>query len=199
VLTIPASVLRGQYVENGVTRYAYCPLPEIPIQQCNPNAGPSAENPDFKGLSDNDFVPRPVGGSTLLEGNVEYRFSLLRRYNLSGAVFVDGAIVGSSFTEVADGVAAVTPGFGFRYRSPVGPIRLDVGINPSLSEELRVITESDSGATRGLVQLTGVANPADPKNPLVRDTRTFAAYKRGKGVGSALGRLTLHLSIGEAF
>ena len=31
------------------------------------------------------------------------------------------------------GTGAVTPGFGIRYESPVGPIRVDIGINPNRS------------------------------------------------------------------
>jgi hypothetical protein len=34
---------------------------------------------------------------------------------------------------------------------------------------------------------------------LIPARRPFAAYKRGGAVGDALGRLVLHLSIGEAF
>lgn len=89
------------------------------------------------------------------------------------------------------------PGFGFRYLSPVGPIRVDLGINPSVADSLRVITESDNGARRGLVQLQGTESPTG--EVLTPGQRQFAAYKRGGAVGNALGRLVLHLSIGEAF
>jgi outer membrane protein assembly factor BamA len=192
VLTIPANTLRGRRVtitgRDTVVTYAHC-APVIPIESCDPRA---------TGLTDNDFQPRPVGGNTLVEANIEYRFPLLRRYGLSGAAFLDGALVGGAFTELAGGVAAVTPGFGVRYASPVGPIRLDLGINPSVQERLNVITESDQGATRGLVQLQGTVGPNGQQ--LVPPTREFAAYRRaGGGVGGVLGRLVLHLSIGEAF
>jgi outer membrane protein assembly complex protein YaeT len=190
-LTIPSSVLRGREVtvtgRDTVVTYSRCDL-STPIEACNPRA---------EGLDDDDFLPRPVGGSNLAEATVEYRFPLLRRFGISGAAFVDGAVVGASFTEIADGVAAVTPGFGVRYQSPVGPIRLDVGINPSVKEDLTVITESDGGATRGLVRLQGTERPDG--SPLTPATRDFAAYQRSGGVGGVLGRLVLHLSIGEAF
>jgi hypothetical protein len=153
----------------------------------------------FPGLTDTDFVPRPLGGDRLLEANVEYRFPLVTRFNLSGAVFLDGAVVSSSFTRINETVAAVTPGFGIRYRSPVGPIRVDVGLNPSLSEDLRVITEAteDDSGGRGLVELQGTENSDGTE--LTPSKRTFAAFKRGGAVGNALGRFVLHLSIGEAF
>ena len=209
VLTIPDNVLRGRQtvvrVVNGqpdtITVYGYC-APANPIKSCNPNAGPTSVTAGdtvltFAGLQAGDFVPRPVGGDRVLEASVEYRFPLLRRFNLVGAVFADGAIVSGESAAGRETVQAVTPGFGFRYLSPVGPIRVDLGINPSLAEELRVITESDSGESRGLVELEGAVNPDGSE--LVPARRRFEAYRRAGRVGGALGRLVLHLSIGEAF
>src|SRR5438270_913811 len=94
-----------------------------PITQCNPNLG----------LSNGKFLPRPTGGTSVIEGSVELRVPLMR--HLDGAVFVDGAIVGNgvlqgfqdlkSITDFAHGTSAITPGAGIRYNSPVGPIRVD--------------------------------------------------------------------------
>ena len=39
------------------------------------------------------FIPRPTGGTSVIEGSVELRIPLMHR--LDGAVFVDGAIVGN--------------------------------------------------------------------------------------------------------
>jgi hypothetical protein len=133
----------------------------------------------------------------VLEASVEYRFPLLARFNLFGAVFLDGAVVTGESVAGRETIVAATPGFGIRYRSPVGPIRIDLGINPSTSDSLRVITESDAGAQRGLLELQGTVNTNN--TPGIPAKRSFAAYKRGAGVGDALGRLVLHLSIGEAF
>jgi outer membrane protein assembly complex protein YaeT len=203
VLTIPSDSLRGRAVlGNGTVVYGYC-APVNPIETCNPNAGPNAivvapgDTVKFGGLEASDFIPRPVGGDGVLEGSLEYRFPLLERFNLFGAVFVDAAVVTGESVAGRETMAAATPGFGVRYRSPVGPIRVDVGINPSLEDELRVITESDAGADRGLLELQGVV--ATNTTPAVPARRKFAAYQRSGGVGDALGRLVLHLSIGEAF
>ena len=200
VLTIPSNKLRGR-VEGprGAVFYGFCDPATVPIEGCDPAAA-AFVNPftgDTVRLSSADFVPRPVGGDRVLEASVEYRFPLLRRFNLFGAVFADGAVVSGESVAGRETVQAVTPGFGFRYLSPVGPIRVDLGINPSLTEELRVITESDSGGARGLVELQGTENPDGSE--LVAARRKFEAYRRAGRVGGALGRLVLHLSIGEAF
>lgn len=176
VLTISDETLRGRFVNDttGAIGYSRCD-PSIPIEQCDPNAD---------GLFDRYFLPRPVGGNSLIEGSVELRAPLF--WKLTGALFVDGAIVGQgSFADFASGMGAVTPGAGVRYRSPVGPIRIDLGYNPRLREDLTVFTEDRSTGTRRLVRL----NTARDQHP---------REKLG-GFKGLLSRLTLHLSIGEAY
>ncbi len=68
--------------------------------------------------------PEPVGGRALFEASVEVRFPI--RGNLSGAMFVDAGNVWSDPDEMAIGDLKYTPGAGIRYRTPVGPVRLDV-------------------------------------------------------------------------
>ena len=145
-------------------------------------------DPNASGLEDRDFTPRPTGGNALLEGSVEYRFPVWRN-DFIGAVFLDGALVGSgALRTVTKGMGAVTPGVGFRYRSPVGPIRVDVGYAPFLNERLPVITEGPSATGRAvLVQLKDLAEP---------DGFARRVYSTPR---SLLNRLTLHFSIGEAF
>jgi hypothetical protein len=90
-------------------------------------------------------------------------------------------------SEIFQGTGAITPGFGLRYQSPVGPIRVDLGIRPTLKERLPVITETvtPDGVTR-LVRLenTKVYDPLEGS---------------GSGLSKILRRLSLHLSIGQAF
>jgi outer membrane protein insertion porin family len=85
-----------------------------------------------------------VGGRLLLVGNAEARVPIpfLSRYRFSGAFFLDGGNVWRSlgsvdledfrFTaprpEVTDKDFRYSVGFGIRYNTPVGPIRLDFGI-----------------------------------------------------------------------
>jgi outer membrane protein assembly factor BamA len=137
------------------------------------------------GVNVNDFTPLPTGGTSLIEGSIEYRFPFLMK-NLQGAVFVDAGYVGAGSSVIANGRGAVTPGFGVRYLSPVGPIRVDLGIRPSLTESLNVITEvTDPNGAHRLVQL---GTPID-YNPVAG----------GSGISQVLNRLALHLSIGQAF
>jgi len=85
-----------------------------------------------------------------------------------------------SISSIIKGTGAVTPGFGIRYASPVGPIRIDIGINPGRTEELGVVTSViDPGFGPRIVPL------AIPRQ-----------YTQGR---TLLDRLRLHFSIGEAY
>ena len=72
----------------------------------------------------------PVGGKALLLFNFELRFPLFPTVpNLTGAVFYDK---GGVFKERADFDLAELEdafGVGFRYRTPLGPLRIDLGWN----------------------------------------------------------------------
>jgi outer membrane protein insertion porin family len=171
ILTVDPAALRNGGDENGCE-------PGTPISECDPNA---------PGIDPLAFRARPLGGTSLLEASVEYRFPLWGP--LQGAVFVDGAVVGQSLDAlISEGTAAVTPGFGARLPTPVGPIRVDLGVRPRIRERLPVVTESeDEFGERTLVTLDQLRD-YDPLEG------------RGGGfLGQVLGRLTLHLSIGEAF
>ena len=167
VLTIPAAKLLANDAANPQCTAAT-------IVKCNPKG-------DFK---DRDFEPRPLGGNRLIEGSVEFRFPLFGP--LIGATFVDGAYLAQNTSPgLPKSKTAVTPGVGVRYLSPVGPVRIDVGLNPSASEKLPVVTEDVANGGRGLVTL---------------DTpRLYSPTLQSGGLNSLLARLTLHLSIGEAF
>ena len=136
-------------------------------------------------LADRDFTPRPLGGRALIEGSVEYRFPVWG--NLYGATFVDGALLGQGSLESATkGAGAITPGIGIRYRSAVGPIRVDLGLNPTLPEDLPVITQV-AGADGQLRILQ------------LNDKWRYNPTRGAAGITGVLRRLTLHLSIGEAY
>jgi outer membrane protein insertion porin family/translocation and assembly module TamA len=175
-LTIPASKL---------ATLVGCDTSFATISQCNPNALCALEScktkthPNGNILPDRDYVPRPLGGTSVLEGNVEYRFRIWRA--LGGAAFVDAAFVGSAgLLELAQGDGAVTPGLGIRYKSPVGPIRVDVGYNPGIAEDLPVYT--------------AVTNARGQKQIVALDT-----FRRYDPVQSFFDHLTFHFSIGQAF
>ena len=145
-------------------------------------------DPNTAGVKASDFQPRPVGGTSLAEASVELRFPVLTSFGLSGAVFIDGAVVGTSrFSDLLGATATITPGFGVRFTTPVGPVRLDLGIRPRVVERLPVITQ---------------VGTADSSFRLV-SLRTPRRYDQAEATGGALkqllSRLTLHFAIGPAF
>jgi outer membrane protein insertion porin family/translocation and assembly module TamA len=164
VLTIPIGVLQRNDSLNVPCTSG------TDVTLCNPNGG----------LKTRHFEPRPLGGNFVVEGSVEARFPVWRE--LFGAVFVDAGMVSQKTNPgLPKRRAAVTPGFGFRYRSPVGPIRADIGFNPGTTESLPVVTESTVNGQKTLVTL--------------QQRRIYAPAKGGP----FLNRVVLHLSIGEAF
>lgn len=171
VLTIAPSVL----LSADSTGAPVCSTAAIADASCDPNAVPSSE-----------FAARPLGGNTLLEAGVELRVPLLR--GITGAVFVDaGSLRGQRLNFPPGSRSAVTPGFGFRYRSPIGPVRIDLGIRNLAVEDLPVVTQlpGPDGEPR-LVQLATMKR----YDPLEGRTARFL---------SVFSRLQLHLAIGEAY
>ncbi len=168
VLTIPAAALLD------TTNAGGCTIDDITAGTCDPN-----------GVSSASFTPQPLGGDAVLEGSIEYRLPLTDR--LLGALFVDAGAVGTDgLNPFAGGNAALTPGIGIRYRSKVGPVRVDLGWHPSGVDQLPVITQvQQPDGTFRLVRL--------------ETTKRFDPLEGSGGLGRTLKHLTLHLSIGEAF
>ena len=77
-------------------------------------------------------VTVPVGGRQLFIFNSEMRFPLRIMKPLGGVVFYDGGNVYSAinFRNFVDNYSN-TVGFGLRYATPIGPIRIDFGRNLS--------------------------------------------------------------------
>jgi outer membrane translocation and assembly module TamA len=75
-------------------------------------------------------VTVPVGGRQLFILNSELRFPLGLMKPLGGVVFYDGGNVYSAinFNNFVDNYTN-TVGFGLRYSTPIGPIRIDIGRN----------------------------------------------------------------------
>ena len=139
-----------------------------------------------------DLTPRPTGGNSLLEASVEYRMPFGRK--MEWAVFLDGARIGGSILRdsatntsvVLPGKAAVTPGVGFRYKSPVGPVRVDMGFNPKRTERLRVVTTALNAQGRETLVM-------------LADEREMVSGGTATGFFGLFNRVVLHLSIGQAY
>lgn len=164
VLTISREKLRG--ITDTATQCA-----NADIRTCDPNASY---------IKDRDFQALPLGGNLVAEASVEFRFPLFGDF--LGSVFLDGGYLAQTTDKsLPKSQAAVTPGIGVRYLSPVGPIRVDVGLNPITTEKLTVVTEDTVNGQNQLITL--------PKSM----QRTYSP------VSGFLSRLALHLSIGEAY
>jgi outer membrane protein insertion porin family/translocation and assembly module TamA len=150
---------------------------------------------DSANIADDRFTPRPTGGTALVEASVEVRFPIWK--NLGGAAFIDGALVSEgTLTDVRRRAGAITPGVGVRYYSPVGPIRIDLGFNPNVTEQLPILTQVGDGRSGEIVRVQ--AQEAD--GSLRPDAKRFySPAKREGGIKGFLNQLTLHLSIGHAY
>jgi outer membrane protein insertion porin family len=88
----------------------------------------------------------PVGGLALLVFNQELRFPMALPFvgpNLGGAIFYDAGNVFTNFSSITLDPSPSSPsnlnffshtiGFGFRYQTPIGPVRFDIGylLNPA--------------------------------------------------------------------
>lgn len=70
---------------------------------------------------------RPIGGLTLWEMSFELRFPLGFLAPLGAVLFVDASDVRPGRAEYGYDKPHLAPGFGLRYPTPIGPVRLDVG------------------------------------------------------------------------
>jgi outer membrane protein insertion porin family len=77
---------------------------------------------DVGTLDPNGF---PTGGNALVILNVELRTPIWRE--LGSVVFVDAGNVFRRASELDFGALRVSSGFGVRYKSPIGPVRVDFG------------------------------------------------------------------------
>jgi outer membrane protein assembly factor BamA len=131
---------------------------------------------------------RPTGGDRVIEANLEARYWLTSSFQL--AAFIDygrvsGDIRGLAGAGVGDAArqALLAPGVGFRLITDLGPIRVDVGYDPSGPRMLPLLVDDDAGGIRhaGFVRF----DPFEWDDPGL-----FRAFTR---------RLQVHMAIGQAF
>jgi outer membrane protein insertion porin family len=68
-----------------------------------------------------------LGGDTEAYFNAEYQFPLIKDAGLKGVLFVDAGDAYDGLNK-AFSRFQVSYGFGFRWNSPMGPLRLEYGI-----------------------------------------------------------------------
>src|ERR1700757_4413602 len=83
-------------------------------------------------LGPHDNHGHPVGGEFYTVWNVEYTFPIFGE--LQGAVFTDAGNLLPSSEDIGLNDMRYAIGAGLRYKLPVGPIRLDYGVNPDPHE-----------------------------------------------------------------
>lgn len=113
----------------------------------------------LRGFAINQAGPRdpitgfPVGGTALFVNNLELRFPMIGQ-NIGGVAFYDAGNVFTSFGAMWRGLVrfhapsptdlnfdSQTLGFGIRYRTPVGPIRLDFGYDLNAPRVQQIVTQ----------------------------------------------------------
>lgn len=99
----------------------------------------------YQDLGPKDQQGDPIGGYSLFEASAELRFPLYRQ--LKGVLFLDGGNVFPDPYQFDLGALRYGGGFGFRYLTPVGPIRIDLAykLNPETGKERRFRVHLDLG------------------------------------------------------
>ncbi len=173
-------------------------LSEIPLAE-RFFAGGAASNRAFP---DNQAGPRdletgfPLGGSALLLHSTELRFPLIGD-NLGGVLFHD---MGNVYNDVQDvnlrfrqrnlqdfGYMVHSFGFGFRYRTPIGPLRADFSLSPDAPRFFGF-----AGHGTGIARGHGEADDAKRSthsNPIFRWGSTFRMRPRLDPREPAAGRV----------
>jgi outer membrane protein assembly complex protein YaeT len=126
------------------------------------------------------FNERPLGGNAVFEGSIEARFRAGDRWSVAG--FVDFGQVWKNVDDRAPLVA--TPGAGVRFSSPVGPLRLDVGYNPTGQKLKPAVVVLDDGSI------------VEVPNPVAYDPFT---WDNPSTLTEIWRRTRIQFSIGEAF
>jgi translocation and assembly module TamA len=75
----------------------------------------------YKSISPKDEDGKLIGASKLATGSLEYQYNVTGKW--WGAVFVDG---GEAVSDIRNSDFKTGAGFGVRWQSPVGPVKLDI-------------------------------------------------------------------------
>ncbi len=154
---LPFGPPETQTITNPVNGQTYAIFAGVPIPERFFAGGADT----LRGFSLNQAGPRdpltgfPLGGDAILINNVELRFPLIGA-NIGGVLFDDLGNVYTDFHGLWQGLGRLhepsttdlnytsdAVGFGLRYNTPVGPIRLDFGynLNPPLFQTVGVVRQ----------------------------------------------------------
>jgi outer membrane protein insertion porin family/translocation and assembly module TamA len=148
-------------------------LPEN--ETCQPQA---PDQPGGEPIPPPPTCIRPLGGFSLWETSLELRYQASENWVFVG--FVDASDVSARIAHFSLAEPHVTVGPGFRYLSPVGPVRFDVGYRLPGLQKLRAVNDE----------------PPD----ISQVTPYYQPSRGGDWDNQAwFERFTLHILIGEAF
>ena len=101
----------------------------IPIDERFFNGGAASVRSFIeRDLGPHDRKGHPIGGEFFTVFNIEYTFPILGE--LQGAIFTDAGNLLPTSEEAGLDDVRYAVGAGLRYKLPIGPIRLDYGVNP---------------------------------------------------------------------
>ena len=95
--------------------------------------GGSVRGYEFRSISPEDEDGDPTGGRSLVESSIELRYRFLDDYGI--VPFFDAGTVTEDTYPSFDEKLQYAAGLGFRYYSPIGPIRADVAVPLNPREE----------------------------------------------------------------
>ena len=172
-------VLARSVIFGTIERYAG--LPDIPLGERYFSGGSSSQ----RAFPDNQAGPRdtitgfPIGGNALFVNTIELRFPLIGD-DVGGVLFNDIGNVYTDFNHISlrfrqhnlqdFDYAVHSYGFGIRYRTPVGPIRVDLSLSPN-----------------------------SPRFFGFRGTQDQLLFGGGQQVVQRINIFQFHLSLGQAF
>ncbi len=87
--------------------------------------GGSVRGYAYQSIGGRDAAGDPLGGTAWAEGSVELRVKFTEE--IGAVAFLDGGAVGDRIADAYDNLL-FGAGMGLRYYTPVGPLRLDVGV-----------------------------------------------------------------------
>jgi outer membrane protein assembly factor BamA len=180
--------------DSGTVAAGSCTAQQINVGNC-----------DVSGMAEADpqlFDVRAVGGAAVLEGNFEVRVPFFLE-KLRAAAFVDFGQVWRDAEHARLSDLVFTPGFGLRFFSAIGPVRIDVGYNPQDAERLTVVTtkvcvKPEAGAPCTSASIEDGENYTSNELANTRELVRLGDVSWGDNK-SIWDRMQFHFSIGQAF
>ena len=91
---------------------------------------------NWRDISASDEAGAKVGGEKFIQFNIEFILPLFKKAGIMGVIFYDSGNVFGKGENLSLGNLRESAGYGFRWYSPLGPMRLENGyiINPEEDE-----------------------------------------------------------------